>query len=303
VVVSSPSALVSRPPTRGRPIDVSSLKGRIVFSDSASDVWAVNADGSGLVRLTRNPANDFDPAWSPDGSLIAFRSERDGNNEVYVMRADGSDQHDVSRDPADDWGPAWSPDGASVLWNCALDLSVGFRACVADPSGAQRRRLPVDIYVEYPAWSPDGKRIAFMSQESDSFGDDPNYNVYVVNVDGTGLRRLTEAPGSDGFPAWSPDGTRIAFSSTRDDCQNSDAPGCLSSGDIGPYHTLYVMNADGSNQHRVTDRFGQLSDWSPDGRYIVFSPGVNVIRPDGTGLTAIPLDGVGGDLEFPDWGQ
>jgi len=271
-----------------------------VFSNGTSDIWIVNADGSGLRRLTRNPANDFDPALSLDGSQIAFRSERDGNNEVYVMRADGSDQHDVSRDATDDWGPTWSPDGR-VLWNCARGLITGFRACVADADGGAAGRVPIHRYVEYMAWSPDGSRIAFMSQEKGAFGDDPDYNVYVANADGTGLRRLTTTQGSDGFPSWSPDGTMIAFTSTRDDCGNSTSPGCLTTGDIGPFHTLYLMNADGSDQHRVTDRFAQFVDWSPDGRYLVFSPGLNIIRPDGTGLVTLHPPGVG-EVEFADWG-
>jgi dipeptidyl aminopeptidase/acylaminoacyl peptidase len=285
----------------GPPIDVSSLPGRIVFSNSTEDIYIVNADGSGLTQLTTDPANDFDPAFSPDGTLVAFRSERDGNNEVYVMNADGSGQHDVSSDPAEDWGPTWSPDGA-VLWNCAQDLSIGFRACVANADATGMHVIPIDIYFEYPAWSPDGRKIAFMSQEPDAFGNDPNYDIFVVNADGSGLQQVTNDPGQDGFPSWSPDGSKLAFSSTRDDCSNSTAPDCKNSGDIGPYHTLYLMNADGSDQHRISDRFAQFVDWSPDGSYLVFSPGLNIIRPDGTGLTPIPVAGLGLDLEFADWG-
>jgi Tol biopolymer transport system component len=285
----------------GRPIDAAELRGRIVFSNGTSDIWIVNADGSGLRRLTRNPANDFDPTLSPDGTQIAFRSERDGNNEIYVMRSDGSNQHDVSSDATDDWGPTWSPDGR-VLWNCARGLITGFRACVADADGGATGRVHIHRYVEYMAWSPDGSMIAFMSQEHDAFGDDPNYNVYVANADGTGLRRLTTTQGSDGFPSWSPDGRMIAFTSTRDDCGNSNAPDCKTTGDIGPYHTLYLMNAAGSGgQRRVTDVFAQFVDWSPDGRYLVFSPGLNIIRPDGTGLVTLHPPGVG-EVEFADWG-
>jgi Tol biopolymer transport system component len=284
----------------GRPIDAAELRGRIVFSNGTSDIWIVNADGSGLQRLTRNPANDFDPTLSPDGSQIAFRSERDGNNEIYVMRADGSGQHDLSQDPADDWGPTWSPHGR-VLWNCARGLIRGFKACVADAAGGPVSVIPIHRYVEYMAWSPDGSRIAFMSQERNASGSDPNYNVYVANADGTNVRRLTSTQGQDGFPSWSPDGTMITFTSTRDDCGNSDAPDCKTTGDIGPYHTLYLMNADGSDQRRLSDRFAQFVDWSPDGSYLVFSPGLNITRPDGTGLVTLHPPGVG-EVEFADWG-
>jgi Tol biopolymer transport system component len=294
-------------PSSGSDIDVSSLTGRILFSAGsahAEDVYVVNADGSQLRRLTNDPHSDFDPAWSPGGKLIAYRHQdgMDPSAEVYVMNADGSKAHGVSNQHGADWGPTWSPDGTNVLWNCQRDLPYGLRACLAAPDGGGLRVIPADIWVEYPAWSPDGKKIAFMSQEPDASGNDPNYNIFVMNADGTGISRLTDTQGSDGFPAWSPDGGKISFSSTRSDCGNSDAPNCRTSGDIGPFHELWIMNANGSDQHRLSESFGQFSSWSPDGRYLVFSPGLNVIRPDGTGQTSIPVGGVGGDVEFADWG-
>jgi Tol biopolymer transport system component len=294
-------------PGTGGAIDVSALKGRIVFSAGPAhgeDVYVVNADGSGLRRLTADPSADFDPALSPDGTRIVYRHQGESSetSDVYVMNDDGSDPHNVSSHDAADWGPGWSPDGKRVLWNCQRDLSYGFRACTANPDGTRLKIVPGDVYVEYPAWSPDGTRIAFMSQEPGASGDDPDYNIFVMKADGTGITRLTDAPGSDGFPSWSPDGTRIAFSSTRDDCRHATAPDCRSTGDIGPHHEVWIMDANGSNQHRLSGTFGQFSSWSPDGSAIVFSPGLKVIRPDGTGQVSIAVDGVGGDIEFANWG-
>jgi Tol biopolymer transport system component len=141
-----------------------------------------------------------------------------------------------------------------------------------------------------------------MSQQPGAHGSDPNYDIFVMNVDGSGLKQLTDAPGEDGFPTWSPDGTKIAFSTTRDDCSNSTAADCRTTGDIGPYQTIHVMNADGSDQHRLSLQLGQFVDWSPDGQYLVFSPGLQVIRRDGTGLTSIHVV-VGTEPEFADWGN
>jgi TolB protein len=283
----------------GAPIDLSTLRGRIVFSSGVDDIWVVQADGSGLARLTTNPAQDFDPSLSPEGTMVAFRSQRDGDDRIYVMSADGSRQRGVSHRDDHGWGPAWSPDGR-VTWNCVHGLSIGFRACVANADGSRLEVLPIERSFEYGAWSPDGSKIAFMSQQPDAAGSDPNYDIFVVNADGSGLRQLTDTPGEDGWPSWSPDGSNIAFSSSRDDCSNSEAEDCRTTGDIGPYQTIYVMNADGSDQHRLSLQFGMFTDWSPDGSYLVFSPGLNVIRPDGTGLTHIPV--AVSEPEFADWG-
>jgi Tol biopolymer transport system component len=293
--------------TAGSAIHVSGLKGRIVFSAGsphAEDVYVVNADGSGFRRLTTDPRADFDPALSPDGKRIAYRHQdaEDSSTEVFVMEADGSGSHNVSHQEKADWGPNWSPDGKQVLWNCQRDLDFGFQACVANADGSGLRVIRPQAWVEYPAWSPDGKKIAFMGQRPGASGNDPDYDIFVMAADGTGVTALTQAPGADGWPGWSPDGTRITFSTSRNDCRNSNAPDCRSSGDIGPVHELWIMNADGSDQHRLSMSFGQFSSWSPDGSYIVFSPGLNVIRPDGTGQVSIPVTGVGGDIEFANWG-
>jgi len=102
-----------------------------------------------------------------------------------------------------------------------------------------------------PAWSPDGKRVAFVSMRSDDAGE-----IYVMNADGTGVTRLTYSPGADRSPTWSKDGKRIAFESRRDD----------------PAGDIYIMNDDGSGVTRVTTYVGADIDpsWSPDGKQIAF---------------------------------
>lgn len=280
------------------------LEGRIAFSAGpphAEDVYVVDADGSGLTRVTGDPAADFDPSWSPDGKAIAYRHQPgdDDTTDIYVVGADGTGAHDVSGgDHTADWGPAWSPAGGWIAWNTARETATGFDLGIVRPDGSGLRLVKPGIHVEYPTWSPDGRRIAFMSQVAD---EGLQYDVFVMDADGSDVRRLTSSPATDGFPSWSPDGTTIAFSSTRDDCALSSAHDCLTTGDIGPFHTLYLMNADGSEQHRVSRRFVQTVDWSPDGRYLVLGDrtGLIIESVDGSLIATIPVDV--GTPNFPDW--
>ncbi len=291
-------------------IDLSSLRGRIAFSAGAplhEDIYIMKASGNALAQVTRDPAADFDPTWSPEGTQIAYRHQAGPHTtqtDIFVTAVGGGEPTDLTMSlGVSDWGPAWSPVGAWIAWNSMRDdpRSGVLHGFLMHPDGSGVRRITDEIWVEYPAWSPDGRKIAFMAQEPGASGLDPDYNIYVMNADGSGITKLTNGPGTEGFPAWSPDGTQIAFSSTQEDCSNTDDPGCLSTGDIGPFYALFVMNADGSGQTRLTDTFAQLMDWSPNGRFIVFNgrDGLNVIRADGSAVTTVPI--ALQDPSFPDW--
>jgi WD40 repeat protein len=103
--------------------------------DGNSEIYVMNADGTGLINLTNNPAFDGYPAWSPDGSKIAFDTNRDGNREVYVMSADGTGPINVTKSPAFDGHPAWSPDGSRITFTSGRDRNAEIYVMDADGTG------------------------------------------------------------------------------------------------------------------------------------------------------------------------
>ena len=129
----------------------------------------MNADGSGQRKLTRNPARDGGPAWSPDGRRIAFASERNGTFEIYVMNADGSGQRSLTgASPA--FGPEWSPDGRKIVFFSDGEIY----AMNAD--GSEQRRLTRDPGNDFgPRWSPDGHMIAFERDLPSAEGEPPRH--------------------------------------------------------------------------------------------------------------------------------
>jgi Tol biopolymer transport system component len=240
--------------------------GRIAFvsdRDGTPKIYVMNADGSGVVRLTNSPHADSRPAWSPDGRKIAFARAGDSTAcGIYVMNADGSGLARMTT-ACGDITPTWSPDGGRIAfakWTLG-SLSTGIYVMNADGSGVTR--LTESLLDEYPAWSPDGRRIAFNST-TENYGDWFT-QVYVMDADGTGIRRLT-TPGSGGFaesgPAWSPDGSRIVFWSF--------GFGIAAVGSNGGGVSSIYKGANGLFTGGDVD-FYSTPDWSSDGRKVVFA--------------------------------
>ena len=214
-----------------------------------SEIYTILADGTGERQLTNGglltpPIMSRSPAWSPDGTKIAFNAGRqlgghiDGG--IYVMNADGGHQVRVSgsRTYATD-NPTWSPDGTMIAYAAFADTSfytapltsIDMFVVNADGSG-ERRLASLPGYEFFPAWSPARARIAFASLRRDRSA----YELYAIKADGTGLTRLDVDVWPERPPSWSPDGTRIAFVSYPD--LTSD---------------IYTVRSDGTGLTRLTN--------------------------------------------------
>ena len=191
---------------------------RILFQERLAEnteVCQVNVDGSGFVNLTNSSFRDMSPAYSRDGSKIAFSSNRAYGTttfEIYVMNSDGTDTKLVFGDRAMSVGPVWSPNGRTIFFsNDREDGRIGnFELfSVSADGGAETRLTRRRGFDVDPAVSPDGKRVAFVGNT------DGNPEIYLMNIDGTGILRLTRDLGNDFYPDWSPDGKKLIFTSNR----------------------------------------------------------------------------------------
>jgi len=215
-----------------------------------SEIYLMNPDGTGLVNLTQSPDwHEIGPEWSPDGARIAFTSHiAGGGNGVYVINADGTGRVQLSGGSG---GPSWSPDGQQIVFQ-GSGPGPNPEVYVMNDDGTGMTNLSQHPSKDQsPRWSPDGTRIAFSSDRDSDWEPwvgrrpppDHNYEIYLMNPDGSGVTRLTDTPYKELSPRWSPDGKWISFSRYSD----------------GGWH-VYVMKSDGSSVKHVTQGVG--GNWS-----------------------------------------
>jgi subtilisin family serine protease len=243
-------------------------------SSGGTDLFLTNADGTNVVNLTDAAGDDTRPAWSPDGTRLAYTCFRqpDGSiaapQRICIRNADGTGFVVLSKLLVDEWGPAWSRDGTQI----AITVGSGSQTTLAifnasDGSGpfptgpfpgAANPDFGLDNWTlvfdvgnaiwTYNRLTQNGLRLTNSGDSQPRYSPDGskivfqsfrdgNNEIYVMNSDGSAQTRLTNNPAFDSTPSWSPDGTKILFTSTRD---NPMSP------------SLYVMNADGSSPTRVT---------------------------------------------------
>ena len=274
--------------------------GPILFASlrdgSSFEIYVAYPDTVNPVRLTHNGWDDIDPSWSPDGSRIAFVSDRDGNYEIYTMNADTTNLTRVTDNPGMDRHPVWSPDGSRIALESQRNRNA--EIYVMSASGADTTNVSNDPgWDVWPTWSPDGSKIAFSSTRNNET------DIYTMNADGTNQTRITNtrfwasvAPAprvitwSAICPDWSPEVDKIAFTVTD---------GTFAS-------AIYVTGAAGFTPLTDLQSINVSPTWEPNSERMAFvsnrdgNPEIYVINADGSRpirLTTSPQSD-----DHPDWG-
>lgn len=226
---------------------------RICYSGGETgkkEIFVADYDGAGETQLTKHGSISILPAFSPDGSKIAYVSYKDRYQFLYVYDLASGVTTALSKEVGMNSAPAWSPDGKRIAMVLSKDANSEIYIMNAD--GSNKQRLTNDPAVDSsPSFSPDGRQIAFVSER----GGNPQ--IYVMDSTGGGARRVSLQGGKSYDPSWSPDGQSIAYVVEKG----------------GEGFEIYVMGADGSNPRPMTSSSGsnESPSWSPDSRHVIFS--------------------------------
>lgn len=239
------------------------------------------------------PTPDLTILGKIGGGMIAYVSNRDGDNEIYLLifpkeDSDPMNEIQLTHNEDDDVLSDWSPDGSKIAFSSDRDGNLEIYVMDVDAAlqnegyGSVQRLTNHEGEDMLPAWSPDGNKIAFSSDR------DGDWEIYIMQADGTDIRQLTDNTIIDSKPSWSPDGTKIVFDSGE-----------------GYNRNIYIMESNGANQELIIQAEGGWPDWSPDGTQIVFfgrltgNPEIYIVNVDGTNLTRMTFNNI--DDWEPSW--
>ena len=217
-------------------------------------LFTAGADGANPVQITRDDYDHEDPAWSPDGRKIAFVSLKGGGEVISMLNPDGSGAEALTPAEVRAIHPNWAPDSRTLAYCTDDDLKPPAKneseIDVIDLATRKITRVISGGVNTYPAYSPDGRRMAFRRILGEL-----NSEVFIANADGSGQGNLTSHAAFDGWPSWSPDGTQIAFASNR-----------------RANYQVFVMRPDGTDVRLVANTEGRATApvWSRDGTSIYF---------------------------------
>lgn len=224
---------------------------RLVYTRTG-DLWLVDADGFAPTRIPV-PGGPNMAAFRPKTNLISYTRFGDSDTDIFTIRQDGQNETRILNNPYGDYCGRWNADGSKIVFSTYDDANNTPNIFVANPDGSGQHKITFSKTDRSPCWSPDGQQVVF---ESHRTGKE---QIYIVDADGTGEKRLTYSAADDRYPVFSPDGKKIAFASNRD-------------GDF----EIFVMNVDGTGQTQLT--FNTVDDNNPS-----WQPGL----PEGTPSVSI----------------
>ena len=261
-------------------------QGHIAFvtdRDGNYEIYRMAPDGAGQTNLTNDPRPDFQPAWSPDGSKIAFsRIDFDGSQNLWLMNADGTGQTKISS--VDGGEPAFSPDGTRLSYTSFSPAFNAFDIRLVNSDGTGDVALTSGGSWNFlSSWSPDGTMILFTSTREKDRTSLAHLSSYVISPDGSGLSRVGTFSGAEFIARWMPDSRHIVFS------RNNQG--------------IWITDLDGSEAHELHHAlpYESLGGVSPDGEWIVFDAGkrslkgavnVFVMRADGSDVVQLTTLGL-----------
>jgi TolB protein len=223
---------------------------RLAFSSLAKEGWAVRMYSMDLNRMVSFPTGavgggNLTPAWTADGTKLAFTSSRSGDPEIWVCDAGGGDAHKVTSFRGPDVAPTWNPKtNAQIAWTSGR---TGLpQIYIMDQDGANVQRITDGGYAVSPSWSPNGQLLAFSWNRKYGPGDPGGVDIHVIDIASKNWIQVTHESGSNDFPSWAPDGRHIVFQRQ-----------------MGRQTDIWIMLADGTQQLQLTHSGNNsMPNWS-----------------------------------------